>query len=348
MINDFVTSLEHTLKNEFPNKSESIKIYNSFQADNIKEYDMKNILEEWSKLDCVLSTPTIEAGVSYDCERFDKIYGVISDGSCSQRSYFQMMARIRKIKDKEIIILNNSNMKNNKCHPWNFEEVKQGLILNGQIRMKTSTLSSFQNNYIFNRVEELNKQKYFFLNGFVRIAKRKGFQVEVIDKKHKNSNPPTPDNISIATRDTTLSTVSTLSKGIINDNISHAVNIDKIELADLKKRQKRSKLTRDEHYKLAKHYLKVSTGLDEVNSDIVKTFRHRDIVYNFACLINDNNEKCKDQQKHQENLIKLNYMRNMINMLGYQNAFDKTLIKADTFEINIRKVIDYLIDEYKK
>ena len=183
MINDFVTSLEHTLKNEFPDKSESIKIYNSFQADNIKEYDMKNILEEWSKLDCILSTPTIEAGVSYDCERFDKIYGVISDGSCSQRSYFQMMARIRKIKDKEIIILNNSNMKNNKCHPWNFEEVKQGLILNGQIRMKTSTLSSFQNNYIFNRVEELNKQKYFFLNGFVRIAKRKGFQVEVIEKK---------------------------------------------------------------------------------------------------------------------------------------------------------------------
>ena len=94
MSNDFVTSLEHTLKNEFPDKSESIKIYNSFQADNIKEYDMKNILEEWSKLDCVLSTPTIEAGVSYDCERFDKIYGVISDGSCSQRSYCQMMARI--------------------------------------------------------------------------------------------------------------------------------------------------------------------------------------------------------------------------------------------------------------
>ena len=41
MINDFVTSLEHTLKNEFPNKSESIKIYNSLQADNVKEYDMK-------------------------------------------------------------------------------------------------------------------------------------------------------------------------------------------------------------------------------------------------------------------------------------------------------------------
>ena len=112
-------------------------------------------------------------------------------------------------------------------------------------------------------------------------------------KKHKNSNPPTPDNISIATRETTLSTVSTLSKGIINDNISHAVNIDKIELADLKKRQKQCKLTRDEQYKLATHYLKVSTGLDEVNSDIVKTFRHRDIVYNFACLINDNNENVK-------------------------------------------------------
>jgi hypothetical protein len=136
MSNAFAEDIEKTLKNNFPHVCHKIRIYNSTQSDNVKANDMKNILEIWSDLDCVISTPTIEAGVSYDCERFDRILGVISDGSCSQRSFFQMMARVRKIKNHEIVLLNLSRFRLNKVNPWNYDEVKQGLMLTEMVPLQ--------------------------------------------------------------------------------------------------------------------------------------------------------------------------------------------------------------------
>jgi hypothetical protein len=151
------------------------------------------------------------------------------------------------------------------------------------------------------------------------------------------------DSIS---NDDSNSTTTTLSKGIINDHIGNAEDIDLYEFSELKKLQKQCKLTREDHYKLAKHYIKINTGLDSIDNEIVKLFRHNDLVYNFACLIDDANVKCKDPIKHSENLMKLNYVRTIINKLGYMNAFDKSLIKHDKFETNMNNVIDYLTNEY--
>jgi len=44
--------------------------------------------------------------------------------------------------------------------------------------------------------------------------------------------------------------------------------------------------------------------------------------------------------------MKLNYVRIIINKLGFQNMFDKSLIKSDKFEANMNTVIDYLTQEY--
>ena len=56
--------------------------------------------------------------------------------------------------------------------------------------------------------------------------------------------------------------------------------------------------------------------------------------------------KCKDHIKYNENLMKLNYVRIIMNKLGYQNIFDKSLIKRDDFETNMNNVINYLTQEY--
>ena len=79
--------------------------------------------------------------------------------------------------------------------------------------------------------------------------------------------------------------------------------------------KKQCNLSREDHYKLAKHFIKINIGLDFIDSEIVKVFRHNDLVYNFACLIDDANIKCKDQIKYNETLMKLNYVRIIINKL---------------------------------
>ena len=50
--------------------------------------DIKDITKSWSQADCVITTPTIEAGVSFDKEHFDRIYGVIAERSCTQTAFF--------------------------------------------------------------------------------------------------------------------------------------------------------------------------------------------------------------------------------------------------------------------
>ena len=64
------------------------KVYNSTSDDKEQENDIKNIMNSWGQADSVIRTPTIEAGVSFDKEHFDRIYGVISENSCTQTACF--------------------------------------------------------------------------------------------------------------------------------------------------------------------------------------------------------------------------------------------------------------------
>jgi len=61
MPNGFAEDIEKNLTTECPDKSHKIQIYNSNQSDKIKEVDMKTIMDTWSKLDCIITTPTIDA-----------------------------------------------------------------------------------------------------------------------------------------------------------------------------------------------------------------------------------------------------------------------------------------------
>ena len=92
---------EMEIKKRYPQLE--VKKYTGKTGDEEK-IKLKNILDEWSVLDVIIYTPTIEAGVSFDLERFDIIFGIITDGVASQRSYFQMMSRVRKIKDNNIYL----------------------------------------------------------------------------------------------------------------------------------------------------------------------------------------------------------------------------------------------------
>ena len=122
MSNTYATELEAEL-GKIPNKI--VRIYNKQASGKTKDEDMKNIASVWPTLNCVITTPTIEAGVSFDAPHFHKFYAIISHNSCSQRSFFQMLARVRKVEDMEIIILNKSDFKLNNCNPWTYEEVKE-------------------------------------------------------------------------------------------------------------------------------------------------------------------------------------------------------------------------------
>ena len=94
------------LSNKFENKI--IKIYTSL-TDDLEKF--KDINEEWHNCNCLIYSPTIESGVSFNHIHYDKIYSIICNNTTSQRSYMQMLSRIRKIKCSEITILNDKMFK---------------------------------------------------------------------------------------------------------------------------------------------------------------------------------------------------------------------------------------------
>nr|WRK65364.1 putative origin of replication binding protein [Marseillevirus futianmevirus] len=61
-------------------------------------------LESWKNYDLVAYSPTISAGVSYEEQHFDKVYGVCCSWSCNGEEFEQMLFRIRDVKQKEIVL----------------------------------------------------------------------------------------------------------------------------------------------------------------------------------------------------------------------------------------------------
>ena len=81
MSNTYAIELHDKIKDAVCNVK--AKLYNSTSDDKEQEHDIKDIINSWSQADCVITTPTIEAGVSFDKEHVDRIYGVISGNSCT-------------------------------------------------------------------------------------------------------------------------------------------------------------------------------------------------------------------------------------------------------------------------
>jgi nucleoside-triphosphatase THEP1 len=147
------------LKEKYPDKQ--IYLYTGKSDDCMKKHHLSNVTEHWSKADVVIYSPTIEAGVNFDVpDHFNKIYGILSCQSTSQRAFFQMLSRIRKVSDKQIMVLNNITHSSNKDF-WTFEEVKAGLIATrdnilqykyvqkGNKIIKTLGLDNYDNNCIY-------------------------------------------------------------------------------------------------------------------------------------------------------------------------------------------------------
>jgi len=125
--------LKATLTSKFPDKT--ILLYIA-DTDDKEKHNITNILENWSKADVVIYSPTIEAGVSFDKQHFDRLYGYLSDNSCSQLAFFQMMSRVRKFNNNDFYIYINEIILNKNSKSWNINELKEKSIYNDDTILK--------------------------------------------------------------------------------------------------------------------------------------------------------------------------------------------------------------------
>ena len=121
--------------------------------------------------------------------------------------------------------------------------------------------------------------------------------------------------------------------------ILSANDIDNDEFEILLLKQKRDEATKEEKFKIKKHFYKLSLGLDKIDENILNKFNLESIP-KFISLINEKNIKHSDRNEKKKFLDKARFINNLILALGFNNIFDTTTISANDFYKNSEKVID--------
>lgn len=328
-------------------KGLNILVYTGSSSDYLKN-ELKNVLGNWKEADVLIYSPTIEAGVNFDLPHFDKIYGLICDKSTTPRAFLQMLARVRKTTDNNILIYNDSfkyNKMTNKDY-YNYNEVKDLLISFEDIKItseikfidgkmtKISGLKPYDVNYIYNKLEHLNANKYSFLPYLMRLMTNKGHIVKInnITEEEREEEKFLKTNL--------------IEQGLIEEEeeetggnskeILDADDIDDETYDKLMKKQKASIATEDEKLLIKKHSYKKKLGVDRLNDALMDKYIFKERIDRFLYLIDEKNIPDFQDNQTKEHRERVRMLKSAVEDLGFKNIFDsKTIITREQLEENI-------------
>ena len=318
-----VETIVKTLKNKYEDLD--IYSYTSLKSD---ADQLKNVNKYWLQADVIIYSPSIESGINFDIPHFNRLFGIFSNMSSSQRGFLQMINRVRKIQNPKITILNEKIFKLNDIYKYvTYEDVKNALICSNNFKMvqtyktidnkrvKIKELSNYHINYIYNEMERHNKSAYYFLSLFKQIVEEKGHTFEYI-KKDKLQKTKTSNEIYNNIYDAPL--------------ISYEQSILYT--------QKQKTLDRDEKIKLYKYYMCHKLGLDFLTLDIIKKFYNKFyLIDNLIYLIDIKNYKLNNDATTIMNYKKTKLIIELIQDIGYNNIFDsKKYISNDELLTNFK------------
>lgn len=325
---------EQQLKEQFPDKK--IMLYVGQMDDNIKTEHAKNVLEHWAEYDCILYSPTFEAGVNFDKEHFDKCYCILSSGSGCQAAVYQMLSRVRKFTSNKILTFTNGIKDYDIAEFYTFEEVKRSLIntrdkilnykyekdVDGKMKRMVK-LDSYDINSIYNQVEDLNKNGKYFLPFFKQLGINKGFQFESI----------------IKCEDTSIRQNNTGKY----DQLIEAKDVDDDTFTYLFEKQKKGTAKKEDKIQIEKEIWKRRLGVKTLDENILKLYHKKEyLIYNYLSLIDPKTDidflhLDYDRQKQ---ILKLKIVNQLINKLGFSSVYDDKIIYQKEFEDRMFEVMD--------
>lgn len=307
-----------------------------------------------NNINILLYSPTVECGVDITVQ-FDKIFGIVVDNSNSQRSFLQMLNRFRNISDLSIPISNTSFSINNNYNFWTYIETKllydsnnknynHDFIINdnGSITQQKTEHDDYYINCIFNRCEDLNKDKSIYINFLKTLCINKGYTFEFINDKLIQPKK----NVS----------------SIKIDNILNAFDITPDQHDKMNNMKKIGDTTTDDNYAIEKYFYKQLLCVTDLTEDLLKTYHNKSyLIDNFMSLVDIRNIKLsKDNSLRDDNIkYKLDFINDAFKYLGFKHVLDTIYVESDTFNdrfdtmfeknlINPKKLIEIFLLTKKK
>ena len=319
------------IKKKFPKIK--MAIYTGSTSD-LNKKDLDNVKKNWSLLDVLIYSPTIEAGVNFDLPHFDKIYGIVCSNCNSQRAFCQMLARVRKTTDNNILLYASSLQykKISKNKVYSFDEVQNTLIALDIIKINEvyegskiiKRLTPYDTNYIYNKIEELMKHKYYYLGYLELLLKNKGHDfINKIKPKEKAEK---------VRADIKESKLASSEKFLTIDDITE----DKFKR--LMDRQKTSTATETDKLQIKKYLIKSSLGLDKIDNELLEKYDSPCIIKKFEYLIDISNiPKHKDNETI-EYTKKTEIINELITKLGFK-LFENERVSREDFEEKTKDIV---------
>ena len=199
---------------------------------------LKNVNDFWINYFLLLISPSIEAGVDFNRDHFDKIYVILSSCSTSQRGLMQMVGRIRKIKCNEVSVLLNGMPFKEKANFYCYDEVKAymydtyGKYLSPQVitnpangkKMVKYKFGLYEEMLVYNEMENFNKQPHYFVAGLINMFNEKGhtyeFENDLVPKKEINKGATMKAEL-LAADDINLKEYTSYNWKKMNNTITH-------------------------------------------------------------------------------------------------------------------------------
>jgi len=218
-----------------------LMVYNSRIKQSKRTKHFADVNTYWKKYDCIICSPTVSAGVSFEEEYFDCVFGLFKSESCNVETCRQMLGRIRNVKEK-LIYLSLSGIKqpqdeypeNPDCVRKHLKYHREKLIKNARnygiellnFEILENGHSDYYDTFAYQLVSENiafdNKSKNNFCGRFIYQLKLIGTNIEFITQ---------PETIGISATDvdkisTWISTTKENVKVKRSTIIADAENID--------------------------------------------------------------------------------------------------------------------------
>lgn len=266
---------EMLIRDNFPNIN--VKMYSSEMKHSEKQLYFGNVHKYWTELDVLIYTPTCSAGVSYELEHFDVLFGYFYNTSCDVETCRQMINRVRNIKTKSYYIFMQEI--SNAVLPSTAEDVHQYLYnkrLNLHSYVKDNnlqwsynddgTIKFYETEYYHIWLENTvitNLSKNEFINRFCNQVKETGATIKYMEDV--NSDISIQDHNSI--KDAVENNICT--------EIAEAKEIDQMEAMEILNRiSQKMDIERDEFVSYEKYKLRKVYGYDEnISVSFVKYYK---------------------------------------------------------------------------
>ncbi|ARF08490.1 superfamily II helicase [Catovirus CTV1] len=324
-----LTSIAHELEK----KKIKFILHTRDTDDKIKK-GLINVNELWKNYQVVLFSPTISVGVSHDVDHFDRIFAIVIGNTCPPRVFVQMLGRVRKPKNYEILTYYDPTISVRMDRVvYNYDDLfdyykyiavepflKSEIVEENDVYSHQNRLGLYDKIMIMNDIENMNKCPEYFMTGLNQICSKIGYNI-----MFKDIDPKDCEN------KIELDTKAHVKK------IIDSPDIDNKTFYQISQKINSNDASKDEKFSFQKYIIKKFWKIDNIDQEFLdKYYRQEHKLIKLRKILG---LSVDSQYETIVLLQKTDVVNNILKMTGFDVQNTNKVVKGEELHKNIIKLM---------